>query len=738
MPEGQREDETAKGETEKRRMGGREEQKARRYEDKRKGRYYLRAAVIAILSLSGVVAGAARAGLEWYVSTDGNDAWSGLLAAPNPARTEGPFASLERGREAVRQARQAGKLDDQAATVWLRGGTYPRLKTFELTAADSGTETSPVIYRASPDERVRLTGGREVRNWQPVTDPAVLGRLDPAAKGHVLQADLKAQGITRFGELARRGFGPPRVDRSELELFFQDQPMTLARWPNHAWAKIAAVPAGQNGGRFSYEGDRPKRWASATDVWVHGYWTYDWADSREKVHAIDTEKREILTEPPHGTYGYTAGKRYFAENILEELDEPGEWYLDRGAGILYFWPPAGIDEGHAVVSLLESPMATLTDTSFVSIQGLIFECSRASGVEIHGGSNSRALGCTFRNLGTFAVSISKGRAKPGQVGAVTRCGVEGCDIYAMGEGGIKLDGGDRLTLAAADNYAVNNDIHDYSRCAFTYRPAISLEGVGNRVAHNRLHDAPHNAILFGGNDHVIEYNEVYRVCLETGDAGAFYTGRNLTTRGTVIRYNVFRDVSRSVQAKEGFVDVMSVYLDDCACGTTVYGNLFHRGGRAAMIGGGRDNVVENNVFVDCNPAIHVDGRGEGWMKKAFYEPNDTIQTTLRAVPYNRPPYSDRYPHLANILEDEPGLPKYNRIVRNICVGPKWIEWLDGLNDSKVEVTDNLTTGDPGFVDQAKGDFRLRPDSPALKLGFKPLPLDSVGLVKDEYRTKVDR
>jgi hypothetical protein len=265
-----------------------------------------------------------------------------------------------------------------------------------------------------------------------------------------------------------------------------------------------------------------------------------------------------------------------------------------------------------------------------------------------------------------------------------------------------------------------------------------VNGVGQRVAHNRIHEAPHNAILFGGNDHVFEYNDVSRVCLETGDAGAFYTGRNLTTRGTMIRFNHFHNIGRSIVTKQGFVDVMSVYLDDCACGTTIFGNIFERAGRAAMIGGGRDNTIENNLFVDCDPAVHVDGRGEGWMKAEFHDPKGTIMTGLKEVPYSKPPYSDRYPHLANILEDEPGLPKYNHILRNICAGPKWIDWLDGLNENKVEVRDNLTSGDPGFVDRANGDFRLRPGSPALKLGFKPLPFQAIGLIRDENRTSVAR
>jgi hypothetical protein len=686
---------------------------------------------------------AAQPAIEFYVASGGNDAWSGHLPAANVAKSDGPLATFEKARDLLRQERQAGRLDHQGVTVWIRGGVYARQATIALDPQDSGTATSPVVYRAYRDEPVRITGGTEIGDWKPVTDATTMTRLDPAARGHVLQTDLRKQGITSFGALTRRGFGS-QSSSGALELFFQDKPMTLARWPNQGWAAIAGTPAGQSGGKFTYSGDRPKRWSAATDIWVHGYWTYDWADSWEKVRSIDTAKREIVTAPPHGVYGYTPGKRFFAINLLEELDSPGEWYLDRHSGLLYFWPPGPIAEGHPTVSQLDTPLITLREVSFVTLRGLVLECGRSSGVEMSGGENNLVAGCTFRNLGTHAVSIGEGRQgggrgdrNPGTTEtAKTHNGVVGCDIYAVGEGGIQLSGGDRQTLTSTGNFAVNNHIYDYSRCAFTYHPAISLNGVGNRVAHNCIHDAPHNAILFGGNDHTIEYNDVYRVCMETGDAGAFYTGRDLTTRGTVIRYNYFHDISRSVSAKEGFVDVMSVYLDDCSCGTTIYGNIFYRGGRAAMIGGGRDNIVENNIFVDCNPAVHVDGRGEGWMKQAFYAPNDTIQTTLRAVPYNRPPYSDRYPHLANILADEPGLPKYNRIAHNICVGPKWIDWLDGLNETKVEVVDNLIAGDPGFVDQAKADFRLRPDSRAFKLGFKPIPIDQIGLVRDEYRPAI--
>ena len=109
-------------------------------------------------------------------------------------------------------------------------------------------------------------------------------------------------------------------------------------------------------------------------------------------------------------------------------------------------------------------------------------------------------------------------------------------------------GGDRKKLEAGRNFALNNNIHHFSRWVRTYRPAVYLYGVGHRVAHNRVHDAPHNAVLFWGNDHVLEFNEVYRVCTETGDAGAFYIGRDWTQRGNVIRYNYFHDLGAALRS----------------------------------------------------------------------------------------------------------------------------------------------------------------------------------------------
>jgi len=646
------------------------------------------------------------ASADFYVATTGSD--------ENPGTKEKPFATLERARDAIRELKQAGELPSGGITVRTRRGEYPVSRTFKLTAADSGTQGAPIVYRAYEGEEVRLTGGKALTGFKPIDNPAILSRIDRAHHDKILQVDLKAQGITDFGELTSRGFGRP-IRPAGLELFFQNKPMQLARWPNGGWAKIASVPSGKDGGKFTYEGDRPRRWINADDIWLHGYWTWDWAESYEKVKSINTETREIATHKPHGVYGYSVGKRYYALNILEELDEPGEWHLDRKTGVLTFWPPARLDAGKTYVSILEEPVVSLRDVSHVTLRGFTIETTRGTAVEIVGGDDNLVAGCLLRNIGNVAVSIKGGKDN----------GVVGCEICQTGDGGIRLSGGERRTLTPAGNYAVNNHIHDYSRWVRTYRPAVMINGVGNRIAHNLIHDAPHSAILLGGNEHIIEFNEIHNVCMETSDAGAFYLGRDYTQRGNIVRYNFFYRLGKG--------SVQAIYLDDCSSGTTVVGNVCYRAGRGVLLGGGRDNTIANNVFVDCRPAIHVDGRGLGWAKFWFDGRDSTLMDRLKAMNHTQPPYSVRYPQLVTLLDDDPAVPKGNKIVRNIFLGGRWLDLLNGLTNKTVKIEGNLTEGDPGFIAPEKLNFQLKEDSPAYKLGFQRIPMEKIGLYRDEYR-----
>lgn len=668
---------------------------------------------IALLSLVlTIFVPAADAKANFYVSLSGDDSASGSL--------DRPFATLEKARDAIRQLKREGDLPDGGVTVHVRGGVYPLTKTFNLGGIDSGTESSPIVYRAYKDEPVRFIGGKQVDGFTPISDPAILKRIDEKSRGKILQTDLRAHGITDFGQVSPQKFGGP-VHSTGLELFFNDKPMTLARWPNKGFVKITGLlesgsvnvrgTKGSKTGKFMYEGDRPKRWVEENDVWVHGYWFWDWSDERQQVESIDIEKRMISIKPPYHHYGYRVGQWFYGLNILAELDEPGEWYLDRETGILYFWPPEPIEKGSIVVSVLNG-LVEMSRVGHIVIKGLTFEAARGTAVVMSDCNHTQINGCVIRNLGGSAV----------QVGGGNNNSVVGCDIYAIGSGGISLRGGQRKTLSPAGHLAENNHIHHYGRWRRMYTPAISLAGVGNRAAHNLIHNAPHMAIGFSGNDHVIEFNEIHNVCLESNDAGAIYSGRDWTMRGTVIRYNYLHEIT-------GFRNkgCVGVYLDDMFCGTEISKNVFYKVTRAAFIGGGRDCLVENNIFVDCRPALHIDARAMNW---ASYHVNTTMTERLKAIPYKSKLWRKRYPRLVNILEDEPAAPKGNIVRRNICSGGRWLELHSGADKNVVTWEDNLKDPQPGFVDKANMNFQLRDDSKAYKLGFKRIPMEKIGLLEN--------
>ena len=653
--------------------------------------------------------------VDFYVAPDGNGDWSGRLPAPRADRADGPFATLQQAQEAVQEVlRQPEK--EGPITVQVRGGTYALHETIVLDI--EAPAKRPVLFRNYPGEQVRLTGGRRLSHFQPVTDPAIRERLDPRARDQVLQVDLKSLGLKDYGQIKSNG---PR-------LYFDNRPMTLARWPNEQFTHIRDVTdegpreshgrKGSRVGKFYYESDRPDRWVGEQDIWLHGYWFWDWADSYEKIASIDPQQNLITLAKPDHPYGFLKGQRYYALNVLAELDRPGEWRLDRAHGVLYFWPPAPIDSAEAYLSTLDTAVH-LKSARQVTLQGFLIDMTRRTAVRISGGSHNRVVACTLRNLGGNAVGIQGGDHHT----------VLSCDLYQLDAGGISLVGGDRRTLTAAGHLAENNHIHHYGQWKRTYTPAVHVGGVGNRVRHNLFHDGPHNAVQLDGNEHLIELNEFHHVCLETDDVGAFYMGRDWTQRGNVVRYNYFHHLGHEGKG----VGVMAIYLDDWSSGTTILGNLCVRAGRAILIGGGRDNLVENNVFVDCTPAIHVDSRGLGWAKNYFDGRTTTLIDRLKAMDYRQPPYSERYPELLTLYEDDPAVAKGNRIVRNISVGGRWLDLRNGLTDQIVMLRDNLVDVDPHFVDRQHGNFALRADSPAWKLGFQPLPIDQMGLDKNQPR-----
>ena len=253
----------------------------------------------------------------------------------------------------------------------------------------------------------------------------------------------------------------------------------------------------------------------------------------------------------------------------------------------------------------------------------------------------------------------------------------------------------------------NCDVHDFSRLDRTYTPAVQIEGVGNRIAHNHFHDAPNQSIRVEGNDHLIEFNEVDHVVTEADDQGGIDIWRDPTYRGNIFRDNFWHDIGSGMNA----VGQAGIRLDDAISGTLIYGNVFQRcsGGNfgGIQINGGKDNIMDNNLFLDCKTAISIGSWGaDGW-KKFLADPS-IVELTTKTVDIHSPPYTVRYPALAFLEDYSTG----NAIWRNAVVNCS--QFLTG-DSSQQHLTDNyLAAGDPGS--------RL----PEIT-GFAPIPLAEMGL-----------
>ncbi|HET6382286.1 MAG TPA: LamG-like jellyroll fold domain-containing protein [Armatimonadota bacterium] len=654
---------------------------------------------------------------QLFVSPRGSDANNGSKAAP--------VAGLARARDLVRALKRKGVRG--AIEINVQPGEYSVTAPLALTAEDSGTPDAPVVYRSVQPGKAVFYGGRRIMGFRTVTDPAILDRLPETARGRVLYCDLRAQGITDYGQLAVRGFGQPPSPPT-LELFVNGKPMTLARWPNKGFVGIDKLvdPGSRAAGKpsvFEYLGDRPARWTKAKDAWLFGYFRYLWADGTIKIAKIDPGAHTITTAEAYqyGPPGMDNGQgiQYYAFNLLEEIDQPGEWYLDRETGLLYLYPPTDLAKATVEIGMLSTPMVTMDHVTDVRMEGLKFDLSRYNGLVLTDCSRCLVAGCTVSRMAGDGISIDGGEAD----------GILGCDIFCIGRRATEVIGGDRETLTPGRHFVENCRIYDFGRIDRTYTPAIQLEGVGNRVAHNMMYDCPSSVMRIEGNDHVIEYNEVFNAVQESDDQGAMELFGNPTYRGVVFRYNRFTNCGKTGAEKE-VVGQAAIRFDDAISGMTVYGNVFinsangHFG--AVQMNSGRDNIMDNNLFIDCKQGISGGwNAGNGvWRTVASGNlPPEFIENAL---------YLKRYPEIANMLK-EPGI---NHVWRNVFYRCGPMVTGDRANLDLVE--NGVFDKDPGFVDAAKGDYHLKPNAALFAdVGFDPIPLDEIGLYKDQYRARVE-
>jgi len=614
---------------------------------------------------------------QFYVAPDGNDGGLGTL--------DSPFATIEGARDAIRKLRAQG-MEDYAFTVYMRGGNYPVNKGIILEEQDSGSESAPIVYRNYLDEEVNLIGGCTIdgNQFNRVEDTDLLDRLvNQDIRDNLWCIDLKTKGITDVGSSYLRGVYSYATEYLEggyltkpslppVEVLYNGNCMTQARYPNlgdsEEYMRIAEVIESGHASEDSNPStpfvmrvadDRIHNWTGAiatqtakNKVMMHGYWTYDYADQSIPIKEINTDNNYI-TSTLRPAYEPRATMRFYVYNLLEELDIPGEYYLDYDNAVLYLCPLEDIEEAKVSLSLTKDTIITLINTNYVTFSGINVLGARNGAFKIDGGSHNLIEESNISGTSYYAVNIRN----------TTSSGIQNSHIYDV-NGGVILTGGVRKTLQDGNNFVKNCHIERFARLDKGYTPAVDISGVGNVVSHNIIHDAPHMAIAFSGQNHKIIYNEFYDIVKECYDSGVIYGGLTWVGRGVEIKYNYFHDMDTSSLGGIGFC---AVYMEAGQSDMEVSGNLFENiDGGAIWLGGGSDVTMENNYIINCKYGLWLQKSMETIdLESVFYEKYESADKTIDFAANEV--WQEKFPKLYEFMklsDDEKRLAQ-NNVFKNI-------------------------------------------------------------------------
>ena len=599
----------------------------------------------------------------------------------------------------------------------------------------------------------------------------------------ILCIDLKPYGISP-GEYGNRGMARNYIN-SPNELFVNGEPYTVARYPKKGIITYREgdvidggnIPRngdyGLRGAKIKCRDERVKNWGGAADAYLGGLPSQSWADDCIKIKSIDTESGIIETTDPH-LYGFaaTGHSGWYIVNLLEELTEPGEYYTDIKNQTLYFIPKGNIDDALLQLSVMDKVMLAVENSSDITIEGITFENSRAGGVYIENGDGNKIRNCIFRNLGTLAVQIGQG-AEPLKLGYVschgeyapgveppnpisremgswyqrlydyaawdncagTNHSIEGCKIYDTGTGGILLSGGNRKKLVPGNNRVYNCEFYRNNRLDKTYKAAVNIMGVGNKIQRCEIYNLPGMAVYMHGNNHIIEYNKIHDVLLEVSDSGAIYMGRDMSEVGNIIRYNFIYSIHNVHKTGLG---ICAVYFDDWSVYNMVYANYFydivsdgafffstvyHTCGGCTSIG--------NNILIDCFPGLNPNIRSNSYdvmHTDALYikRVRTADEEDMHGVDITSEAYKNEYPYLYKTYTENynPGLKFWhNRVYVN--------QYNDFENPQKL---DFRLKDDAEFYGTNKKEYKITDDVFGIVDGnieIKKIDFENIGLLNKE-------
>ena len=724
--------------------------------------------VLSVLSLTATSAAFAQ---KLNVSPTGNDA--------NPGTIESPLASLAEAKKRVRLLKAKATAP---VTVFLRSGTHYLRETVRFEPADSGTAQAPIIYAAYENEKVVISGGVELDGpWTKSHDGTYKLKVDlPPDEFDQLFVDGKRQILARWPNR--------RLDERGVDTGYS----TGMRPAGNLTRKLPYDPARFSARRWEHP-RRPIIHIFQDRHWGNLQWIIDDIDHDEQTITLGTGGWQIGTLWYAERANYVGPRsRFYIENVREELDTPGEWYYDHNAGYLHYRPTKTVDPARADLVTAgrlkelfvfqgeyEGGVPThkvkhihLRNLALMHTARIFLEpyetrlrgdwaIARLGAVRFDNAEDCTVSDCVFDEVGGNGVFISN---------YARRVNVTGCHFRRAGESAVCLVGNDdavrslgihKVRYASHDGIDThpgprspdypadckihNNLMHDLGvfgkQTAGVYISAAEKV----RVSHNTIYRTPRAGICindgcWGG--HIIEFNDVFQTVRETGDHGPFNSWGRDRYWQSYHRENLPCDVSRSKQLSrldsrtptiirnnrfvhESGSHSWGIDLDDGSTNYIVRNNLCL--GCSVKLREGFYRTVENNVFVTAIPPakqccftdsgdiirrnILVDIRGNrGWVD--FRDPPAEMDHNLY---YN---FSNETP-IFRCRAEEMGKGFKNRMTL--------AEWqAQGLDKHAVYA-------DPKFVAPEEGDFSVRPDSPAIKLGFKNFPMNRFGTLQAVYR-----
>lgn len=679
--------------------------------------------------------------ISLFVAIDGRDS--------NPGTLSKPIASIEKALDIINTIK-----DKSEAIIYLRKGYYSYRKTIII---EGRTDYKLTICNYN-DEKVIISGGIEILStgFKKLQNISILNRLHKEAQNHVLELDMSVLKIDDFGQIKQHGF--KKIESSGLELFVDNEPMTLARWPNIESLLIGNVidkgsiarngETENRGALFQYNFNMPSRWQSVKDIWMKGSFSNGFSDDNLQVENIDYNKRTIKTIQG-SQYGVNSSyetdkndhlkayRNFYFYNVLEELDSPGEWFLDQNTKKLYLYPLRDINKASISASLMNTPLMSLKNTQDITISGISFGYGRNMGLFLEGTRNTTIKNSDFINLGTVAISACNlllpdktdytSFMRNNDKSDNANLTIQFCKIKNTGTGGIILSGGNRSTLTPAKNSIENCEISDYNRHNSFSCPGVHLSGVGNKISNCYIHNAKGQAIMYLGNDHEICFNHIYNVVTDINDHGAVYTGRDPSATGTVIHENFFD----RIKSNHGY-SVAAVYIDDGSGGIKVNSNVFYKcssTGEFALatvhINGGSNNTLRNNYFVECDKGISMNVWSDTKWKKSMSS-IDIKKKIFENVDVRSTKYQARYAHIKSAIDTVNVMKRENFVYNSLIYK---VKSFNNKKDAIIEEGSFYAEREPDFVSIIKRDFTLlAPPRELLSIpGWKPIEFNKIGL-----------